>query len=135
MEWTDVLICVYLIGAMVFFFQAGTLKSEMELISAELGEKKLQLEVKRQAALIERMKQSGRKRRKQLKEAREGIACARLFEHMLLDDMMSLLRRNDALRGALSAILFRVSRSRWEAKRYIGILKKYGVIRWQRWLT
>lgn len=133
MDWTDVLIFLYLVFSAAFFYHAGELSGEIKNREYCRHMEQLEREVEKRGIMIERMKRAGRKRRQRLKEAREGIACARLFEHMLLDDMMSLLRRNDALRGALSEILFRVSRSRWEAKRYIGILKKYGVIEWQRW--
>ena len=134
MEWTDVLIVLYLVFSAAFFYHAG------ELLSGEIKKRAsyrrmewLEREIGKRDVMIERMKRAGRNRRMQLKEARAEAACARIFGHMALDNAMSLLRRNDALRCALAEILFRVSRSRWEAKRYLGILKKYGVIRWRRW--
>lgn len=133
MEWTDVLIFLYLVFSAAFFYHAGELSGEIKKRASYRRMEWLEREVEKRGIMIERMKRSGRKRRKQLKEARASLACARLFGQMVLSDMTRLLHRNDALRGALSAILFRVSRSRWEAKRYLGILKKHGVIRWQRW--
>ena len=77
MRWIDVLVCVYLICAMVFFYKAGELsgelESEMELISVKLRESKLQIELKRQAVLIERMKRAGRRRREEIKRLKKTL--------------------------------------------------------------
>lgn len=130
MDWTDVLIFLYLVFSAAFFYHAGELSGEIKKRASYRRMEWLEREIDKRGVMIERMKRAGRKRRKQLKEARAEAACAILLGDIEFDNAMSLLRRNDALRRALAEILFRVSRSRWEAKRYLGILKKHGVIRW-----